>query len=378
MPLQEVVILNPSRKSAKRKGATKSRSKASRKKRSSASRRKTGGKSMATRRKSTAARKTRGRRKTTSRRRTTRRKSSPRRRTTKRKATTRRRTTRRKSPARRKTTTRRRRATRRKPTTRRKTTRRKTTRRKSPARRKTTRRKRRTTRRKPTTRRRRTSRRKAGTRRRRTTRRKTARRKSGRRKTARRKTARRKSGVRGLMSRRRGSKMSLKGFKSFVKDHLAGRALGITALGLVLPSLGIYAATRLNLGSMVSRVPVLNTVMGNPYGRAALGATVTAGISYLAMGAGLLGRNEAIMANSIALVLFGLNAMRNAGHLPAMITDAVPSSSSAESGLQLFGYGGSYMNGYGGYLGYLGNATEEDEPVGELFGYNSAPQVNVF
>ena len=363
MPLQEVVILNPGRKSAKRKGATKSRSKASRKKRSSASRRKTGGKSMATRRKSTAARKTRGRRKTTSRRRTTRRKSSPRRRTTKRKATSRRRkTTRRKSPARRKTTTRRRRATRRKPTTRRKTTRRK----------------RRTTRRKPTTRRRRTSRRKAGTRRRRTTRRKTARRKSGRRKTARRKTARRKSGVRGLMSRRRGSKMSLKGFKSFVKDHLAGRALGITALGLVLPSLGIYAATRLNLGSMVSRVPVLNTVMGNPYGRAALGATVTAGISYLAMGAGLLGRNEAIMANSIALVLFGLNAMRNAGHLPAMITDAVPSSSSAESGLQMFGYGGSYMNGYGGYLGYLGNATEEDEPVGELFGYNSAPQVNVF
>jgi hypothetical protein len=173
--------------------------------------------------------------------------------------------------------------------------------------------------------------------------------------------------------------MSLKGFKSFVKDHLAGRALSITALGLVLPSLGIYAATKLNIGSMVSRVPVLNTVMSNAYGRAALGATVTAGISYLAYGAGLLGRNEAIMANSIALVLFGLNAMRTAGHLPAMVTNAVPSSASAESGLSLFGYGGSYgMSGYGGYLGYLGSAHEEDEPVGELFGYNSAPQVNVF
>jgi hypothetical protein len=337
---------------------------------------------MATRRRTTAARKTRGRRKVTSRRRTTRRKSSPRRKTTKRKATSRRRktTTRRKSPARRKTTTRRRRATRRKPTTRRRSTKRKTTtRRKSPARRKSTSRRRKSTRRKPTTRRRRTTRRKsAGTRRRRTTRRKTARRKSGRRKVARRKTARRKSGVRGLMSRRRGSKMSLKGFKSFVKDHLAGRALGITALGLVLPSIGIYAATRLNIGSMVSRVPVLNTVMGNAYGRAALGATMTAGISYLAMGAGLLGRNEAIMANSIALVLFGLNAMRNAGHLPSMLTNAVPSSASAESGLDLFGYGGSYMNGHSGYLGYLGNAHEEDEPVGDLFGYNSAPQVNVF
>jgi hypothetical protein len=172
--------------------------------------------------------------------------------------------------------------------------------------------------------------------------------------------------------------MSLKGFKSFVKDHLAGRALAITALGLVLPSLGIYASTKLNIGSMVSRVPVLNTVMGNAYGRAALGATVTAGISYLAYGAGLLGRNEAIMANSIALVLFGLNAMRNAGHLPAMVTNAVPSSV-AVSNLEasIYGYGGS-MNGYGGYLGYLGSAHEEDEPVGELFGYNSAPQVNVF
>ena len=180
------------------------------------------------------------------------------------------------------------------------------------------------------------------------------------------------------MGRRRSrGKMSLKGFKSFVKDHLAGRALGITAIGLVLPSLGMYAAAKLNIGSMVSRVPVLNTVMGNAYGRAALGATVTAGISYLAYGAGLLGRNEAIMANSIALVLFGLNAMRNAGHLPAMVTNAVPTSSAAAAG-DFFGYGGSYMNGYGGYLGYLGDAHEEDEPVGELFGYNSAPQVNVF
>ena len=180
------------------------------------------------------------------------------------------------------------------------------------------------------------------------------------------------------MGRRRSrGKMSLKGFKSFVKDHLAGRALSITALGLVLPSIGIYAATKLNLGSMVSRVPVLNTVMGNAYGRAALGATVTAGISYLAYGAGLLGRNEAIMANSIALVLFGLNAMRNAGHLPAMVTNAVPTSA-ASAADSFFGYGGSYMNGYGGYLGYLGEAHEEDEPVGELFGYNSAPQVNVF
>lgn len=329
---------------------------------------------MATRRRKTAARKTGGRRKTTTRRRTTRRKSSPkRRRTTRRK-------TRRKSSGRRKTTSRRRRATRRKPTTRRRRTRRKSTSRRKPRRtkRKTTRRKRRTSRRKPTTRRRRT-RRKSAPRRRRATRRKTARRKSGRRKTARRKTARRKSGVRALMGRRRSrGKMSLKGFKSFVKDHLVGRALGVTAFGLMLPTLGIYAATRFNIGSMVSRVPVLGTVMGNAYGRAALGATVTAGLSYLAYGAGLLGRNEAIMANSIALVLFGLNAMRSAGHLPGMIQNAIPSSSGTD--LQFYGYGGSYMNGYGGYLGYLGEhgGDHSDDEVGEMYGYNAAPQVNVF
>jgi len=126
---------------------------------------------------------------------------------------------------------------------------------------------------------------------------------------------------------------------------------------------------------MVSRVPVLNTIMGNAYGRAALGATVTAGISYLAVGAGLLGRNEAIMANSIALVLLGLNAMKQSGHLPGMLAEAAPATNALESGI--FGYGGSYMNGYGGYLGYLG-AVEEDEPAGELFGYSAAPRVNVF
>tara|TARA_B100000035_G_C20805493_1_gene467528 strand:+ start:168 stop:701 length:534 start_codon:yes stop_codon:yes gene_type:complete len=175
----------------------------------------------------------------------------------------------------------------------------------------------------------------------------------------------------------RKSKVSLTGFRKFVKDHLAGRALAVTALGIVLPAMGMYAAAKLNLGSMVSRVPVLNTVMGNAYGRAALGATVTAGLSYLAYGAGLLGRNEAIMANSIALVLFGLNAMRNAGHLPAMVSNAVPSGGGSDA-MQLFGYGGSHMSGYGGYLGYLGDAHSEEEEVGELFGYNSAPQVNVF
>ena len=102
--------------------------------------------------------------------------------------------------------------------------------------------------------------------------------------------------------------------------------------------------------------------MGNAYGRAALGATVTGRSFIPRFGAGLLGRNEAIMANSIAIVLFGLNAMRNAGHLPGMLASSRPASSGTEGlAASMFGYGGSYMNGYGGYLGYLGDAHDDED-----------------
>ena len=84
------------------------------------------------------------------------------------------------------------------------------------------------------------------------------------------------------------------------------------------------------------------------------------------------------MANSIALVMFLGNAMRQSGHLPGMIAQSSASAAVTVDDSALFGYGGSYMNGYGGYLGYLGEAHEEEETPGELFGYSSAPSVNVF
>jgi hypothetical protein len=141
----------------------------------------------------------------------------------------------------------------------------------------------------------------------------------------------------------------------------------------------MYLAARTNLGSMVARVPLVGTVMGNAYGRAALGGLLTAGISYGLINFGLLGRNEAIMANSIALVMFLGNAMRQSGHLPGMIANSSAAAAVTVDDSALFGYGGSYMSGYNGYLGYLGSETDDEETAsGELFGYNSAPSVNVF
>tara|TARA_B100001250_G_scaffold368986_1_gene352090 strand:+ start:61 stop:594 length:534 start_codon:yes stop_codon:yes gene_type:complete len=171
---------------------------------------------------------------------------------------------------------------------------------------------------------------------------------------------------------------SAKGFRKFVKDHLVGRTLAVTALGLALPAMSMYVAARTNLGAMVAKVPVLGTVMANAYGRAAIGGLLTAGLSYGLMYAGLLGRNEAIMANSIALVMFLGNAMRQSGHLPGMIANSSAAAAVTVDDSALFGYGGSYMNGYSGYLGYLGAEVEEEESAGELFGYSSAPSVNVF
>jgi hypothetical protein len=182
-----------------------------------------------------------------------------------------------------------------------------------------------------------------------------------------------------LFGMKRG-KASAKGFKNFVKQHLVGRALAVTALGLALPAMSMYLAARTNLGSMVAKVPVLGTVMGNAYGRAAIGGLLTAGISYGLLNFGLLGRNEAIMANSIALVMFLGNAMRQSGHLPGMIANSSAAAAVTVDDSALFGYGGSYMSGYNGYLGYLGSEhdDEEEQASGELFGYNSAPSVNIF
>ena len=169
-------------------------------------------------------------------------------------------------------------------------------------------------------------------------------------------------------------KMSFGNFKKFVRNSLVARGVGVAVLGLALPATAIYLAAKTNIGSMVSKVPVLGTVMANSYGRAALGTLLVAGVSYGILSTGLISQSEALTANGIAIAVLLLNAMEQSGHLPGFASNAV---SVGVDDSALFGYGGSYMNGYGGYLGYLGN-VEEAEPADDLFGYNAAPAVNVF
>jgi hypothetical protein len=172
--------------------------------------------------------------------------------------------------------------------------------------------------------------------------------------------------------------MNFGNFKKFVRNSLAARTIAVAAVGLALPATAMWVAAKTNLGSLVGRVPVLGTVMANAYGRAALGSLLTAGVAYSLMSVGLLTGSEALMANTIALTVLLLNAMKQSGHLPGVASQAV---SVGVDDSALFGYGGSYMNGYGGYLGYLGSEHEDDlgeaHPQ-ELFGYSAAPAVNVF
>ena len=255
MALQELVIVNPGRKS--RRSTTKTR-KVKNMARRRTTRRKAAPKRRATtRRRTTKRRAAPKRRKTTRRRKTTKRRAAPkRRRTTRRKTTTRRR----KSPARRRTT--RRRST--------------TRRRRSPARRKTTRR-----RRSPA--RRRTTRRRKSPARRRTTRRRSP---------ARRRTTRRRKVSRRRTTRSR--KMSMKGLYNFVvKNMTAFEAIAALGVGLVsglkLPALAEKAVEKI-----MGRKIILTDGWKGPL----MGAALTGALGYALYGMKLVNFN---VASTIAL-----------------------------------------------------------------------------
>jgi hypothetical protein len=320
MPLAEVVILNPRRPAAKRKTSKRKKSVRSKNK---------GMNKMA-------------RRKSVKRVKSTRRKT-----TTRRKPTTRRRkvTTRRKAAPKRKTTTRRKKTARRKAAPKRRIVRRRKVARKAAPKR------RRTTRRKAAPKRRRTTRRKAAPKRKATTRRRIVkrraapkRRKTSRRKTARRKTTRRKSTTRARKSRsRRSSKMSIKGYTSFVKTHLDLKALGVVVLGLSLPSMaGYLASTSVGMRAMsyVDMVPGMTTNVG----KAALAVGLTAAVSYGMSGLGVISASEALTANMIALGLVTVGALQTM-NLPvgSGLVSSLPSSGGlAGLGSASYGYIGNY------------------------------------
>jgi len=166
--------------------------------------------------------------------------------------------------------------------------------------------------------------------------------------------------------------MSFKGYKTFVNKHLSVRGLGLAAVGLALPALALAGAARINLAGHLAKVPIVNNVIANPYGSAAVASLLTAGIAYGVYSMGYASQAEAIGMNSIAMALMFTAAAKTAGHLPSSVGQYVPDMPVSGS---LAGY-----SGYNGYLGYLGSEHEVAEsdynPGSEIFGIQRS--VNVF
>jgi hypothetical protein len=336
MALQELVIVNPKRKS--RRAATTKRKKVN---------------TMARRR--TTRRKTAPKRRVTTRRRTTtkRRAAPKRRRTTRRKTTTRRRAapTRRRT-TRRKTTTRRRAAPKRRRTTRRKTT---TRRRRSPARRKTTRRRRSPARRKTTRRRRSPARRRT-----------TRRRSPARRKTTRRRTTRRRSTTRSR-------KMSMKGMYNFIMNNMTAfeaiAALGVGLVaGLKLPALAERAVAK-----VMGRTITLTDGWKGPL----VGAALAGALGYSLYGMKLVNFN---VASTIALAgaTVGMLNLANT-YLNLPLPGVALMNPSGSSG---FGFlaGSNTLQDNVSAFGYLGEAPFEPFGMSDgSHGYHDMGRVvNVF
>ena len=308
MALQELVIVNPGKKS--RRSTTKTR-KVKNMARRRTTRRKAAPRRRATtrRRRTTKRRAAPKRRKTTRRRKTTKRRAAPkRRRTTRRRKTTRRRA----APKRRKTTRRRRSTRRRAAPKRRRTTRR---RRRSPARRRTTRRRRRSPARRRTTRRRRRS-------------------------PARRRTTRRRKVSRRRTTRSR--KMSARGLYNFVvKNMTAFEAIAALGVGLVaglkLPALAERAVEKI----MGRSIDLTGTWKGPLVGAALAGA-----LGYTLYGMKLVNFN---VASTIAL----------AGATVGMMNLA-----SNYLGLGLPGF--ATIGGFGGILGGSNTLRENVSAFGYL------------
>jgi hypothetical protein len=348
MALQELVIVNPSRKTTKRRRTNKKRNV------KNMARRKVSRRTTPARRKTTARRKTA--RKTTTRRR----KAPARRKTTKRKTTTRRR----KAPARRKTT-------------RRKTT---TRRRKAPARRKTTRRKT-TTRRRKAPARRKTTRRRKSPARRKTTRRKTTRRRKS---PARRRTSRRRSVSRRKTASRRRSvsrKMSIKAAMKWTRTNL----MKFEMMAALAGGLAISSTLPLLVEGALAKVGITGYNLTTGYKGAAVSLAAAgvggyalyslAGVS--AQTAGLFTVAAMLPAALLALNTAGLN------FLPTITVQNNPFSAAAANGLYgILGNPSSVIDEplFGGY--HDGMHAGAHMPVmsghaGDMFGLGGK-EINLF
>ena len=164
-------------------------------------------------------------------------------------------------------------------------------------------------------------------------------------------------------------------------------AMGVLALGAVLPAAGTYLYNKVTTSSMVPSS--VSNFMSGTYTKPAVLIGLSGGLAYMASRYGLVSSQTAVAAATLSTFLYVAGAVKNSGLLDSVpvVRDTLPS---------LNGIGGGYLGGYrGGYLGYLGAGHEGmshnpghngmlygDAAAGtdqaQLFGVGSAPQVNVF
>ena len=157
-------------------------------------------------------------------------------------------------------------------------------------------------------------------------------------------------------------------------------AMGVLALGAVLPAGATYLYNKVTASTMIPSS--ITSAMGGTYVKPAVLIGLSSGLAYMASRYGLINNQTAVAAATLSTFLYVAGAVKNAGLLSSVpvVAESIPS---------LNGMGG-YLGGYsGGYLGYLGNAHADtgmgmelygDAPAEQLFGTSvgAGPQVNIF
>ena len=162
------------------------------------------------------------------------------------------------------------------------------------------------------------------------------------------------------------------GFTTFMKKVFDVPAMGVLALGALLPTAGSYLYTKI-MGSTMIPQGIQNTLSGQ-YVRPAVMIALSSGVAYMASRYNLVSTSTAVTAATLSTFLLVAGAVKNAGLL-----DQVPNVRDSLPGVA----GMHGMAGYrGGYLGYLGNVDVAEQlpaPVEtQLFGAGSGPSFNVF
>ena len=171
----------------------------------------------------------------------------------------------------------------------------------------------------------------------------------------------------------------LGGFGKFMGKVLDTGAMGVLAVGAVLPAVAGYALGKIEGLTMLPGG--IRNVLANEYVRAGSLIGLSGLTAYALNKYGMLSMNAAVGATTLATFLYVMGAVKSSGLLSSIpvvgpVVEQFPSMNGYHS-----------MAGYrGGYLGYLGNAHGDmgatemlDAPVEtQLFGVGSSPQYNVF